>query len=165
MLSQEYSLERERIIAEAIAPFAAELRLVNVEHFIAFMVLERYAFVADIVRSAAELHFAPGFLELGHGGEVRLDWSTTPSISLDLVLRPAGVTAYVSLTLTGDAAELALTYISFGCPTSYPDQNTEMLRRAIAINLIDKSAKINAFEMSSTSAIPSAAPWQPPAHG
>jgi hypothetical protein len=167
MLSQEFSLERERIIAEAIAPLAAELRLVNVEHFIAFMVLERYAFIADIVKSSAELHFAPGFLELGHGGDVRLDWGTPASITLDLILRPAGVTVYVSLTLSGDAAELALTYIAFANPSCCPDDNTETLRRAVAVNKIDKPANLE-LALTLTNPIPASpflAPSPPPAHG
>jgi hypothetical protein len=160
MLSEEYSLERERIIAEAIAPFAAELRLVNVEHFIAFIVLERYAFIADIVKSSAELHFAPGFLELGHGGDARLDWNTPPSIALDLVLRPAGITAYVLLTLSDEAAELSLTYICFANPSCCPDQNTEMLKRAIETNQISKPAN-SSYQLTPsrpTPATPSAAP-------
>jgi hypothetical protein len=136
MLSQEYSLERERIIAEALAPFAAELRLVNVEHFIAFMVLERYAFIADIVKSSAELHFAPGFLELGHGGHVRLDWSTAPSVTLDFILRPAGVSAYVSLALSGEAAMLALNHITFYKPSKCPQENTEFLHQAMMTNVL-----------------------------
>jgi hypothetical protein len=134
MLSQEYSIERERIIAEALTPFASELRLVSVEHFIAFMVLERYTFIADIVKSSAEMHFTPGFLELGHGGQVRLDWDSAPSITLDLVLRPAGVTVWFSLTLAGEAADLSLNYISFKDPSACPDENTEVLRRSIAVN-------------------------------
>lgn len=142
MLSQEFTLERERIIAEAIAPFAAEMRLVNVEHFIAFMVLERYAFVADIVKSSAELHFAPGFLELGHGGDVRLDWNTPPVITLDLVLRPAGVTAYVSLTLADGVADVTLTYITFSMPTGCAHENTQLLARAVANNRIEKPANL-----------------------
>jgi hypothetical protein len=147
MLSSEYLLERERIIAEAIAPFAAEMRLVNVEHFIAFMVLERYAFVADIVKSSAELHFAPGFLALGHGGDVRLDWETAPSISLDLVMRPAGLTAYFSLKLTGQAANITLTYISFTKPSECAAENTRLLERAINANRIEKPAKYSAAGM------------------
>jgi hypothetical protein len=144
MLSQEYSLERERIIAEAIAPFAAEMRLVNVEHFIAFMVLERYAFIADIVKSSAELHFAPGFMELGHGGEVRLDWNTPPAITLDLVIRPAGLTAYFSLTLAGGAADIVLTYISFAAPAACAQENTRFLEQTVAVNRIEKPAKLSA---------------------
>jgi hypothetical protein len=142
MLSEEYSLERERIIAEAIAPFAAELRLVNVEHFIAFMVLERYAFIADIVTSAAELHFAPGFLELGHGGDLRIDWGAPPHITFDLILRPAGVTAYVSLTLSSEAASLSLNYISFVQKGMCAQENTRLLRHVIASNQVRRSTKV-----------------------
>jgi hypothetical protein len=169
MLSQEYSVERERIIAEALAPFAAELRLVNVEHLIAFIVLERYAFIADIVKSSAELHFAPGFLELGHGGDVRLDWHGPPTITLDLILRPAGVTAYVSLTFFGEIAEIKLAYISFAHTSACPTENTEMLKRAIAINSIAESANVSEFSvirsLASTQAVPSATPSPPPAPG
>jgi hypothetical protein len=141
MLCQEHSLERERIIAEAIAPFAAEMRLVNVEHFVAFLALERYAFIADIVKSSAELHFAPGFLELGNGGDVRLDWDAPPSITLDLIMRPAGLTAHVSLTMTGGTASIALTFISFAEPSDCTEANTVFLRRSIATNRIEKPVK------------------------
>lgn len=144
MLSEQYSLEREQIIAEAIAPFAAELRLVNVEHYIAFMVLERYAFIADIVKSSAELHFAPGFLELGHGGDVRLDWDSQPSITLDLIMRSAGLTACFSLTMTGGTAGIELRYIAFSAPASCARANTVFLRQSIAANCIEKPAKLHA---------------------
>lgn len=136
MLRQEYSCERERIIANAIAPLAAELRLVNVEYFVAFTVLERYAFIADIVKSSAELWFAPGFIELGHGGDVRLDWDTLPSVTLDLVMRPAGLTAYLSLKLTSASADIVLNYIRFNQPSECAGKNTAFLLQAIETNSI-----------------------------
>ena len=67
----------------------AELRLVDVADYIAFIRLEHFATVSDLVDSAAELFFMPGTLRLGHGGEAHVGWSEPPRIVLDLELRPA----------------------------------------------------------------------------
>lgn len=132
MRKQPHSLEREKIIAEAIGGLVGELRLVDPLDYAAFLRLDLHGNLADIVQSAAELYFAPGFIELGQGGQVSLSWSEPPEIDLDLVMRPAGVTVHFLLRLKAESAEVRLAYISFDNPSDDPAENTRFMRDAIA---------------------------------
>jgi hypothetical protein len=136
MLKQNHSEEREKILAESIGAFARELRLVDVQHYIAFITLERFFNIADIIDSAAEHFFAPGFLKMGMGAQVSLDWATAPAVTLDLIMQPSGVNVYLSVTLRADGASVCLDYLSFETAHEDPELNTQFLRRAIEINTI-----------------------------
>ncbi|PRA49526.1 hypothetical protein [Brucella pituitosa] len=131
MKSLQFSNEREAIIAENIREVVAELRLVDPADYIAFIRCELFANIADIVNSATELHFFPGTLELGHGGEFQCDWFTNPSIVLDMEFRNKGVYAYFRLTLSGKTASVELSHIVFENPDDDPAQNTARLIDAI----------------------------------
>ncbi len=72
MIRQPHTSPREIIIADAIKEVVSELRLVDVVDYIAFIRLEQFGCISDIVDSAAELFFYPGALRLGHGGEVHV---------------------------------------------------------------------------------------------
>ena len=104
MNRQPHADTRESIVANALGEVVGELRLVDVADYIAFIRLEHFACLSDLVDSAAELYFMPGTLRLGHGGEAHVDWGGSPRIVLDLELRPRGVTVYFQLTLTAAGA-------------------------------------------------------------
>ncbi len=127
MNRQPHTLSREVIVARAIEQVVAELRLIDVADYIAFIRLEHFACLSDLVDSASELFFVPGTLRLGNGGEAHVDWSGSPRIVLDLELRPCGVTVYFQLTLTENEASVVLNYISFEKPDEDPTRNTELL--------------------------------------
>lgn len=137
MLRQEHSAEREQIIAQAIAGFVRELRLVDPLDLAAFLRLELYPNLSDIVSSAAELYFAPEFLKTGQGGNAVVDWFKPLEIELDLVMQPAGATVNFTLRLLAETAEIRLAYISFDNPSENPEVNTQFLRTAIDKYLID----------------------------
>ena len=64
--------------------------MVDVADYIAFIRLEHFACLSDLVDSAAELFFMPGTLRLGHGGEAHVDWSgSRASCSTSSSGRPA----------------------------------------------------------------------------
>lgn len=127
MKRQPHTLSREIIVARAIEQVVSELRLIDVADYIAFIRLEHFACLSDLVDSASELFFMPGTLRLGHGGEVHVDWSGWPRIVLDLELRPRGATVYFQLTLTENEASVVLNYVSFEKPDEDPERNTELL--------------------------------------
>ncbi|RWD98496.1 MAG: hypothetical protein EOS61_31080, partial [Mesorhizobium sp.] len=108
MNRQPHANSREQIVAGAIQEVVGELRLIEVADYIAFIRLEHFACLSDLVDSAAELYFQPGTLRLGHGGEAHVDWSGSPRIVLDLELRPRGVTVYFQLTLTGQGSSVVV---------------------------------------------------------
>lgn len=131
MNRQAYAKSREIIVACAIEQVIAELRLIDVADYIAFIRLEHFACLSDLVDSAAELFFMPGTLRLGHGGEAHVDWSGSPRIVLDLELRPPGVTVYFQLTLSEDKEQVVVNYVSFEKPGENPEHNTALLEAVI----------------------------------
>jgi hypothetical protein len=136
MLKQNHSEEREKILAESIGGFVRELRLVDVQHYVAFITLERFCNIADIIDSAAEHFFAPGFLKMGMGAEVSIDWTSSPAVTLDLIMQPSGAKVYFSVTMKADSATVTLDYLSFETGYDDPVCNTKFLKHAIEINTI-----------------------------
>lgn len=127
----QYSEEREKIVAEAIRPVATELRLIDAADFIALLRFESHGSLSDLVSSAAELYFLPGTVNFGIGGNYSLDWGTEPEITLDLELKPDGVTVYAQLALGKDTAGLEINHIAFQQPSEDPQENTAFLARSL----------------------------------
>ena len=127
-----YSEQREMIIAEAIAPVASELRLLDAADLISLLRFELYGNLSDLVASAAELFFHPGTVNFGAGGDYKLDWDTYPEITLDLEIKPAGLTVYAQLMLGADTAGVEINHIAFADPSADPNANTEFLRQSLA---------------------------------
>ncbi|QPC85375.1 hypothetical protein GA830_00425 [Mesorhizobium sp. NBSH29] len=142
MNRQPHSLCREAVVANAIQSVVSELRLVDVADYIAFVRLESFACVADIVDSAAELYFMPGTLRLGHSGEAHVGWTENPRIVLDLELHPRGATVYFQLTLSALHASVVVNYVAFADASSNPEENTEFLARALDEARIRKTAAL-----------------------
>ena len=127
-----YSAEREKIVAEAICPVATELRLLDAADLVSLLRFECYGNLADLVSSAAELYFLPGTINFGAGGDYSLDWGTEPEVTLDMELRPQGVTVYAKLLLQKDKAGVEVTHVAFNNPSADPDDNTAFLRKSLA---------------------------------
>lgn len=139
MIRQPHTISREALVANAIREVVSELRMVDVADYIAFIRMERFGNISDIVDSAAELYFMPGTLRLGHGGEAHVAWSAAPSIVLDLELRSQGATVYFSLTMAEDKAGVEVNYVSFETPDADPVANTRRLEASIEFARIRKT--------------------------
>jgi len=139
MIRQSHSSAREVIVADAIGDIVSELRLVDVADYIAFIRLEHFACISDIVDSAAELYFMPRTLRLGNGGQAHVAWEEAPRIELDLELRPSGATVYFTLALAASHASVEVNYVAFDAPHEDPEQNTAFLRAAIEAARIRRS--------------------------
>jgi len=139
MIRQQHSSDREVVVAGAIREFVSELRLVDIADYIAFIRMERFGNISDIVDSAAELYFMPGTLRLGHGGEAHVEWTGEPRIVLDLELHPLGVVVYFTLTMTAHHAAVDVNYISFDNPDQDPETNTRRLEDALMTARIRKT--------------------------
>ena len=142
MNRQPHASSREIVVAHAIEQVVRELRLIDVADYVAFIRLEHFACLSDLVDSAAELYFMPGTLRLGHGGEAYVDWGGAPRIVLDLELRPPGVTVYFQLTLTEHEASVVLNYVSFREPDDDPERNTRLLAEVLEAARIRKPAAV-----------------------
>lgn len=131
MIRQSHASAREVIVADAIGEVVSELRMVDVADYIAFIRLEHFACISDIVDSAAELYFLPRTVRLGNGGQVHASWSEVPRIELDLELRPSGATVYFTLSLGAEQAGIEVNYVAFDKPDADPERNTAFLAAAI----------------------------------
>lgn len=122
-----YTQQREEIVAHAIRSVASELRLIDAADLIALLRLGCHSDLADLVSSAAELFFQPGTVNFGVGGDYSLDWGTTPQVTLDLELKPDGMTVFARLTLLESHGQVEINHISFDDPSPNPDENTALL--------------------------------------
>lgn len=139
MIRQSHASSREAIVAEAIREVVSELRMVDVADYIAFIRMERFGNICDLVESAAELYFMPGTLTLGHGGEAHVTWETEPRIVLDLELKPAGASVHFALTMGAEHASVEVNYVSFDAPDADPEANTAALARSLSASRIVKT--------------------------
>lgn len=145
MNRQPHFEQREIIVAEAIREFVSELRMVDVGDLIAYIRLERLATLADLVESAAELHFMPGTVRLGHGCDAHVGWGEPPRIVLDLELKPEGATVYCMLTLSESHAEVSVNFVSFDEGAGRrPSANTARLAQAMERARIRRTADLDA---------------------
>lgn len=126
-----YSAEREEILAEAIKPVAGELRLLDAADLISLLRFEQYGNLADLVSSAAELYFHPGTVNFGLGGDYKLDWGGPAEVTIDLEIKPRGVTVYAKLALAENHAGIEINHIAFENGSSNPDENTALLARTL----------------------------------
>lgn len=126
-----YSEQREKIIAEAISPVATELRLLDAADLIALVRFECNGSIADLVSSAAELYYHPGTVNFGAGAEYRLEWDGVPEVTLDLEIKPPGITVYAQLTLAANHAGVEINHIAFQNPSEEPDVNTAFLEDSL----------------------------------
>jgi hypothetical protein len=131
-MKTDYTVAREKALAEGIRDVAAELRLVEVADFVAFIQTGQFANVGSLVNSSAEMYFKPGTLCFGFSGDAELKWGGTPSIYLDLEFRHSGVEVYFRLLLAAAHGGVEINYISFDDASPKPDCNTERLLTAIA---------------------------------
>jgi hypothetical protein len=139
MIRQPHTNSREVMIADAIRDVVSELRMVDIADYIAFIRMERFGNISDLVDSAAELYFMPGTLRLGHGGEAHVSWTGDPKIVLDLELRPQGATVYFSLTMTAEHAAVEVNYVNFDTPDADPVANTIRLEDSLSAARIRKT--------------------------
>lgn len=148
MNRQPHSVDREMVVAKALQDVVSELRMVDVADYIAFIRLEHFSCIADIVQSASELYLMPGTLSLGHGGDIRVSWEDKPSIALDLELRPAGACVYFTLHMADEAAGIEVNYVSFDEPEEDPHANTAFLACALERSRIRKTIDFGASRVA-----------------
>jgi hypothetical protein len=154
MIRSSHSSSREIIVAHAIREVVSELRLVDVADYIAFIRLEHFACISDIVDSAAELFFMPRTVRLGHGGEALVAWAEAPRIVLDMELRPRGATVYFALSLGAHDASVEVNYVAFDNPHADPERNTAFLEETLEHSRIRPSRPSRPFDMASPPELP-----------
>lgn len=128
----DVTLSREKAIAAGIVDVATELRMIDVADLIAFIRIEQFANIANLVNSSAELYFKPGLLRFGFSADLNLDWWRPPRIALDMEFQNLDVAAYFRLVLEAQNAAVEATHIAFKGPVRSAEMNTAHLIEAIA---------------------------------
>ncbi len=136
MLAQDICFELEPHVASAIANLAAELRLVDISDYIAYLRMEQFGCIADIVHDASELYFTPGFVRFDMDGEASADWGAPPEVTLMLVINSARAKTHVALKLCTDHAEVKLGYVSFAAALEGRHDRVDLLVEDIAANMV-----------------------------
>ena len=132
MNRQPNSIDREIVVAEAIKDVVSELRMVDVADYIAFIRLERFSCIADIVQSASELYLMPGTLVARTWRGTR-GWPGKPSRrSCSTWSCGQRVPASISpCTWPPRPRPLRVNYVSFDSPAEDPDDNTAYLAASL----------------------------------
>jgi hypothetical protein len=119
-------------LGTAFEPVAAELRLVDVVDFIAYIRDQKFANIQDIVNSSVELFFKPGTLSFGWAAEFELDWNSLPVITLDMEFRHRSVWLVFKLNLRALQTNVTVEYLSLGKTSGDPRQDMAALVETIA---------------------------------
>jgi hypothetical protein len=119
-------------LGTAFEPVAAELRLVDVADFVAYIHAEKFANIQDIVNSSVELFFKPGTLSFGWSAEFELDWNSLPVISLGMEFRHRSVWLVFKLILRALQTDVTVEHLSLGKTSGDPTQDMAALIAAIA---------------------------------
>ena len=119
-------------VSAAFESFAAELRLVEVGDFIAFIHDEKFANIQDIVNSSVELFFKPGTVSFGWGADFELDWNSTPVIRLDMEFRHGSVWLVFKLILRALQTDVKIAYFSPSRSSGDSGQDLAALIEALA---------------------------------
>lgn len=128
----ECTLEREKALGQGVRELASELRMIEPADYVAYVRAERFANIANLVASSAELFFKPGTIVFGHSGEIDLKWGEPPSVALDMEFRHQQVNVYFRLILEAQRAGVEITYFAIDKASEAADDNTRRLMDAIA---------------------------------
>jgi len=130
--ANKFTYERERALGHGIRELASDLRLVEPGDYINYVRTERFANIAHLVSSSAELFFKPGTISFGHSGDVAVNWNEPPTVALDMEFSHRRVNVYFRLILADERAGVEITYVAFEGASEEPDENTRRLVEAIA---------------------------------
>lgn len=133
---------REQVIAAELQAVATELRLIEVEDYVAFIRVEQFANLAALVNSSTEMFFRPGTLRFGFSADAIVDWSAKPVIALDMEFHNLGVAAYFRLLLEANDFGVQMQYISFKETDRASDGSTACLQQALSDAKVKAEAQL-----------------------
>jgi hypothetical protein len=141
MTQEETHQDHEKLIMLAVQPLIKELLLVDVADLIAYLTFDQHNLIADIVDSALEQYFAPGFIGYREVGSAEIDWHTSPTITLQMAMNAPSHAFEFSLILESQSAAIKLLKINpltqgGDAPGIGATESLASLERAITINSV-----------------------------
>ena len=138
MTQEDLYQDHEKLIMLAVQPLIKELLLVDVADLIAYLTFDQHNLITDIVDSALEQYFAPGFIGYREVGSADIDWHTSPTITLQMAMNAPSHSFEFSLILESQSAAIKLLNINPLAEDSGSSAagSLNTLERAIAINSV-----------------------------
>lgn len=129
----------EARLAATLHGFVAELRLVDLSHYVSYIQMDRFDCLADIVGEASQLYFAPGFLRLEEVASAISDWGTEPSVSLNISFNGTHARNIVNIVIYDTYATIKLLHTSVTASDLNQTELEEYCYREIEENYLGKS--------------------------
>lgn len=105
MRAPDALLAAERLVADGLSPLLSELRMIDLSVLVDQVTHGRHGCLHDIVETAAETHYAPGFVRYDGDADMVLEWDHAPMLSIAIALRDGALDARIKLLLRrGDGA-------------------------------------------------------------
>lgn len=123
--------DRERLLAVALRPVVAELRLVEPADYIAFLRMDVPGNIQDIVESSSQLHMQAGTLSFSSSGDARVTWSTPPAIDLDLLFHHRDTSVHFRLTLKSGGSVIRIDHFPLLSEDETQGAQTARLKHAL----------------------------------
>ncbi len=123
---------RAALLATALGETLAELRLIEPGDLIGYIRAGHWAVIGDLVQSSAEMYLRKGALDFTCMADFMLDWSSCPSVALEMEFQDPAVSVFFTLFLDRDDGAVALRRVWF--PTTPVDaaEGTRWLAEALA---------------------------------
>ena len=125
------------LLAAALAETAAELRLIEARDIAAFMRTGRWANIADLIQSSAELSLVEGSLIFACVGEGAIRDAKPASVRLDMEFQHGPVTAFFTLALEPNDTRVEIRKLWFSSAPADAATQTRLFEQALAAARIE----------------------------
>ncbi len=123
---------REALIANAMKPIAAELRLCDLSSLARHILSNEAANLTDLLESSSELHFKPDTLTYAGTSSIDLNWNGGVTVCLHMKFANNGVNVIFHLYLLSLNSAIDVKFISFEQPCEDAHENTKQLEAALS---------------------------------
>ncbi|KZL08460.1 hypothetical protein PsAD2_04129 [Pseudovibrio axinellae] len=122
---------RETLIANAMKPIAAELRLCDLSSLARHILSSEAANLTDLLASSSELYFKPDTLTYAGTSSIDLNWNGNVTVCLHMKFAHNGVNVIFHLFLLALNSAIDVKFIAFDQPSQDPQENTKRLETAL----------------------------------
>lgn len=128
----------ETCIASALGGMVRELRFVDLSHYIGYAQMEKFNCIKDVVISAAEFYFQPGFVRFEDITQTSANWGEAAFVSLQISFDCLAARNFVNIILHDTHAEIVLAYTDRNPLYDDAEQMEAICCREIELNLLRK---------------------------
>lgn len=138
MLIESKHPNLEACIASALGGMVRELRFVDLSHYIGYAHMEKFNCIKDVVISAAEFYFQPGFVRFEDVTQTSANWGEAAFVSLQISFDCLAARNFVNIVLHDTHAEIVLAYTDRNPLYDDAEQMEAICCREIDLNLLRK---------------------------